>query len=115
MPIFDVQKYNSVQSDEMLKIYTPEMYDKEWEQTESLEKELFDLLYENNEIELEKFVNETEPLATFEYISGTFNNRYIDADTRFIEGIPILPVRTLKRVRKQLTDKINILKLKNNI
>ena len=115
MPMFDVQKYNSMQSDEMLKIYTPEMYDKEWEKTESLEKELFDLLYDKNEIEFEKFVNETEPLATFEYISGTFNDRDIDADTRFIEGIPILPVRTLKRVRKQLTDKINIIKIKNNI
>ena len=59
----------------MLKSYTPEMYDKEWEQTEALARELFDLLYDKNEIEFEKFVNETEPLATFEYISGTFNDR----------------------------------------
>ena len=115
MATLDIQKYNSMQSDEMLKIYTPEMYNTEWDLTEKLEKELFELLYYKNSLEFEKFVNETEPLATFKYISGTFNDRYIEVDTRNIEGIPILPVRTLKRVQQQLTDKINILKLKYNI
>ena len=102
MPIFDVQKYKSMQSDEMLKIYTSEMYDIEWEKTESLEKELFDLLYDKNEIAFDRFVNETEPLATYDYFFGMFTEY-------FIEDIPIIPVRTIKRVREQIISKLNSL------
>ena len=60
--------------------------------------------------------NETEPLATFEYISGTFNDRYIDADTRFIEGIPKLVVLKmfkiliLEEVGEQKTNFYNFIK-----
>ena len=108
MGVLDLEKYNEMQENEMDKIYTPEMYNKEWDLTETLENELYNLLCNDDTEEFDKFIEENEPLATFDYISGCFNDRFID-------GIPILPVRTLNRVKKQLTDKINILKLKNNI
>lgn len=108
MAILDIENYNKMQENEMDKIYTPEMYNKEWDLTEKLENELFDLLYDTNTEEFDKFIYDNEPLATFDYILKSFNDRYID-------GVPIIPVRTLNRVKKQLTDKINILKLKNNI
>ena len=99
MSSFNVKKFNKMQKDEMQKIYTPEMYQKELDETDVLIDELMNKMgFEK----YEKFVNETEPLATYDYFFGMFNDYYIDS-------IPIIPVRTIKRVREQVLAKINSL------
>ena len=108
MAISELEKCNVMQKNEIDKTYTPEMYNKEWDLTEKLENELYNLLCDNNAEEFDEFIYDNEPIATFDYILRSFNDRFID-------GIPILPVRTLKRARQQLTDKIYLIKLKNNI
>lgn len=108
MAILDIENYNKMQENEKDKIYTTEMYNNEWDLTESLKNELYNMLCNVDSKEFTKFIDANEPLATFDYISESIPERFID-------GIPILPVRTLKRARQQLTDKINLIKLKNNI
>ena len=99
MSSFNITKYNNMQKDEMQKIYTPEMYQKEIDETD----ELLSTLMEKIEMEdYEKFVNETEPLATYYYFFGMFSEHFID-------DIPVIPVRTIKRVREQVLNKLNSL------
>ena len=92
MASFNIAKYNAMQTDDMLKIYTPDMYQKELDETEVLISELMERLGAE---EYEKYVNETEPLATYDYFFGMFTEY-------FIAGTPIIPVRTIKRVREQI-------------
>ena len=99
MASFNIAKYNAMQTDDMQKIYTPEMYQRELDETDVLIGELMDRLGSE---EFEKYVNETEPLATYDYFFGMFTEYFI-ADT------PIIPVRTLKRVREQIRQKLNSL------
>ena len=99
MASFNIAKYNAMQTDDMLKIYTPDMYQKELDETEVLISELMERLGAE---EYEKYVNENEPLATYDYFFGMFNEY-------FIEGTPIIPVRTIKRVREQIREKLNCL------
>ena len=100
MASFNITKFNEMQEDEMQKIYTPEMYQKELDATDVLIGDLMDKIGTD---EYEKFVNETEPLATYDYFFGMFTEH-------FIEDIPIIPVRTIKRVREQVLNKLNSLK-----
>ncbi len=100
MASFNIIKFNDMQKDEMQKIYTPEMYQKELDATDVLINNLMDKIGSE---EYEKFVNETEPLATYDYFFGMFTEH-------FIADIPIIPVRTIKRVREQVVAKINSLK-----
>lgn len=99
MASFNIAKYNAMQTDDMQKIYTPEMYKKELDETEVLISELMDKLGAD---EFDKYVNETEPLATYDYFFGMFTEY-------FIEDVPIIPVRTIKRVREQIRQKLNSL------
>ena len=94
MASFNIAKYNAMQTDDMLKIYTPDMYQKELDETELMER--------LGAEEYEKYVNETEPLATYDYFFGMFTEY-------FIAGTPIIPVRTIKRVREQIREKLNSL------
>lgn len=96
---FNITKFNEMQKDEMQKIYTPEMYQKELDATDVLISELMEKMGTE---EYDKFVNETEPLATYDYFFGMFTEY-------FIEDIPIIPVRTIKRVREQIISKLNSL------
>ena len=96
---FNITKFNEMQKDEMQKIYTPEMYQKELDATDVLISELMEKIGTE---EYDKFVNETEPLATYDYFFGMFTEY-------FIEDIPIIPVRTIKRVREQIISKLNSL------
>lgn len=100
MSSFNISRFNKMQKDETQKIYTPEMYQKELDTTDVLISDLMDKIGIE---EYEKFVNETEPLATYDYFFGMFTEHFID-------DIPIIPVRTIKRVREQVLDKINSLK-----
>lgn len=99
MASFNIDKYNDMQKDETQKIYTPEMYQKEIDKTDVLISNLMDKIGTE---EYEKFVNETEPLATYDYFFGMFTEHFID-------DIPIIPVRTIKRVREQVLNKLNSL------
>ena len=99
MASFNIAKYNAMQTDDMLKIYNPDMYQKELDETEVLISELMERLGAE---EYEKYVNETEPLATYDYFFGMFTEY-------FIAGTPIIPVRTIKRVREQIREKLNSL------
>ena len=99
MASFNIAKYNAMQTDDMQKIYTPEMYQKELDETEVLISELMERLGAE---EYEKYVNENEPLATYDYFFGMFTEY-------FIEDVPIIPVRTIKRVREQIREKLNSL------
>lgn len=99
MASFNIAKYNAMQTDDMQKIYTPEMYQKELDETEVLISELMEKLGAD---EFDKYVNETEPLATYDYFFGMFTEY-------FIEDVPIIPVRTIKRVREQIRQKLNSL------
>lgn len=97
MASFNITKYNNMQKDEMQKVYTHEMYQKEIDETDEL---LSELLKKIGMEEYEKYVNETEPLATYDYFFGMFSEHYID-------DIPVIPVRTIKRVREQVMEKLN--------
>ena len=99
MASFNVVKFNKLQKDEMQKIYTPDMYQKELDATDVLISELMEKMGMEK---YEKYVNETEPLATYDYFFGMFKDY-------FIENNPIIPVRTIKRVREQVSNKINSL------
>ena len=100
MASFNITKFNEMQDNEMQKIYTPEMYQKELDETDALISDLMDKMGTE---EYEKFVNETEPLATYDYFFGMFTEYFKD-------DIPIIPVRTIKRVREQVLNKLNSLK-----
>lgn len=97
MAVFNINKFNEMQKDEMQKIYTPEMYQKELDATDMVIGDLMDKI---GIVEYEKFATETEPLATYDYFFGMFTEH-------FIEDIPIIPVRTIKRVREQVIKKLN--------
>lgn len=99
MASFNIEKFNAMQTDDMQKIYTPEMYQKELDATDALISDLMDKIGAD---EYDKFANETEPLATYDYFFGMFTEY-------FIEDIPIIPVRTIKRVREQIIEKLNSL------
>ena len=64
MASFNVVKFNKLQKDEMQKIYTPDMYQKELDATDVLISELMEKMGMEK---YEKYVNETEPLATYDY------------------------------------------------
>lgn len=99
MAVFNIEKYNSMQTDDNQKIYTPEMYQKELDKTEVLISKLMEKLGAE---EYDKYVNNTEPLATYDYFFGMFTEYFID-------DVPIIPVRTIKRVREQIRQKLNSL------
>ena len=99
MASFNIEKFNAMQTDDMQKIYTPEMYQKELDATDALISDLMDKIGAD---EYDKFANEKEPLATYDYFFGMFTEY-------FIEDIPIIPVRTIKRVREQIIEKLNSL------
>ena len=66
------------------------MYQKELDETEVLISELMERLGAEK---YEKYVNETEPLATYDYFFGMFTEY-------FIAGTPIIPVRTIKKSKR---------------
>ena len=99
MASFNIEKFNAMQTDDMQKIYTLEMYQKELDATDALISDLMDKIGAD---EYDKFANETEPLATYDYFFGMFTEY-------FIEDTPIIPIRTIKRVREQIIEKLNSL------
>ena len=100
MASFNVKKFNDMQKDEMLKIYTLEMYQKEIDETDALLSELMEKM---DDVEYFKFVRDTEPLATYDYYFGMLTEHFIDDN-------PVIPVRTIKRVREQVMEKLNSIK-----